>query len=220
MKKEYNLRKKYIKHVGEIPADFEIHHVLPTRLGGTNDIENLKALSKEDHMKAHLELYEKYGDFRDLCAFHMIGYNFSEAHKISCSNGGKIGGKIVKEKGIGIFRSDVERKEWASMGGKISGKIQAERGLGFHQYKTNPELHKKWASKGGKASGQFQNKDFQSEMGKRGGAKNKGFIYINDGVKTKKYTAKMQREQSIENFLLNNPQYKRGRGTFHIKNKI
>jgi hypothetical protein len=126
------------------------------------------------------------------------------------SKAGKVGGNIVKSKKIGIFRSEDDRKEWASMGGKVGGKLQAELGLGFHQYKNNPELHKEWASMGGKSSGQFQNKTFQSEMGKRGGVKNKGFVWINDGVKSYKYTRKQQELVSIEQFLKENKQYKRG----------
>lgn len=127
------------------------------------------------------------------------------------SKAGKVGGSIVRDKQIGIFRSEEERKEWASIGGKVGGKVQAELGLGFHQYKNNPELHKEWASKGGKSSGQFQNKTFQSEMGKRGGIKNKGFVWINDGTKSYKYTKKQQDQVSVEQFLLENTQFAKGR---------
>lgn len=126
------------------------------------------------------------------------------------SRAGKIGGAIVKATKTGIFRSEEDRRKWASMGGKIGGKKQAVEGLGFHQYKTNSELHKKWASKGGKASGQFQNKEFQSEMGKRGGVKNKGFVWLTNGTKTIKYTRKMQKQKSIEDFCEEN-NFRRGR---------
>lgn len=205
------LREKYEKHYGIVLDDMEIHHIIPRHAGGTDDIENLIALRKDDHALAHLKRYEETGDFRDLCAYHMIGYNFSEAHFVSSSNGGKLGGRKVYEQRAGIFRSEEERKIWASMGGKVGGKVQAEQGLGFHKYKTDPELHKSWSSKGGKTSGQFQNKEFQSEMGKRGGVKNKGFIWLNDGKKTIKYTMKQQKTKSIDDFILENPQYRLGR---------
>lgn len=126
------------------------------------------------------------------------------------SKAGKVGGCIVRDRKIGIFRSEEEKKIWCSMGGKVGGKIQAELGLGFHQYKNNPELHKKWSSMGGKASGMFQDKKFQSEMGKRGGIKNKGFIWINDGNKSFKYTKRQQEIISIDQFLLENKKFKRG----------
>lgn len=103
------------------------------------------------------------------------------------------------------------RNDICSLAGKIGGKVQSELGLGFHQYKNNPELHKKWCSMGGLSSGQFQNKNFQSEMGKRGGVKNKGFVWINDGLVSIKYTKKMQNEKNIEEFLNENVQYKIGR---------
>jgi general stress protein YciG len=127
------------------------------------------------------------------------------------SKAGKVGGSIVRDKQLGIFRSEEERRKWASIGGKVGGKVQTDLGLGFHQYKNNPELHKEWASKGGKTSGQFQNKTFQSEMGKRGGIKNKGFVWINDGIKSYKYTKKQQDQISVEQFLLENTQFAKGR---------
>ena len=203
-------RRLYKQHHGQIIDEHEVHHILPTFAGGTNKIENLVALSKEEHRQAHLDRYEKHGDFRDLCAYHMIGYNFTEAHKISSSEGGKIGGAKVKAMGVGLFRSEEDRRLWASMGGKVGGKVQAELGLGFHQYKNNPELHKKWSSMGGKASGVFQNSKMQADFGRRGGVKNKGcFGYTDSEGKHKKYTVKQQEQQCFEEFLLTTG-FKRG----------
>lgn len=206
-----NLREKYEKHHNVVLGDMEIHHIIPKHAGGTDDIENLVALYKDEHAQTHLKRYEETGDFRDLCAYYMIGYNFTKAHSVSSSEGGKIGGNKVYKNKTGIFRNEEERRTWASMGGKVGGKIQAERGIGFHKYKSDPELHKLWASKGGKSSGKFQDKDFQSTMGKRGGLKNKGFVWINDGVKSYKYTAKQQNEKSLEEFLKENVSFKKGR---------
>lgn len=64
---------------------------------------------------------------------------------------------------------------------------------------------------GGKASGKFKDKIFQSEMGKRGEAKNKGFIWINDEKKAFKYTMKMQQNMPIEDYLSLNINIKKGR---------
>jgi general stress protein YciG len=207
-----NIRKKYEYYHGiKLDENIEVHHILPKHSGGTDDIENLVAISKDEHADIHLQRYKETGNFRDLCAYYMIGYNFSEAHKISSSEGGKIGGKKVYESKVGIFRNEEDRKLWASIGGKIGGKVQAELGLGFHKYKSDPELHKSWSSKGGKKSGMFQNKEFQSEMGKRGGVKNKGFVWINDGTRSFKYTAKQQAILSLNIYLQQNPTLKRGR---------
>lgn len=133
------------------------------------------------------------------------------------SKAGKVGGSLVRDKKIGIFRSNEERKIWASEGGKIGGKKQADLGLGFHVYKSNPDLHKIWASKGGTTSAQFKKKEFQSEMGKRGGVKNKGFVWINDGKNSFKYTKKQQLQIPLDIFLKDNKQFKKGR--INAKNK-
>lgn len=204
-----NYKKLYLKHYGSIPEGYEIHHILPKFSGGDDSLENLIALSKEDHKKAHMERYEKFGDFRDLCAYHMIGYNFSDAHEVSSSFGGKIGGMIAYEAGVGIFRSPEDRKKWASMGGKIGGKKQKEKKLGIHS--VSREQNILWASMGGKASGQFKNKKFQSEMGKRGGVKNKGFKWYTDvNGNNLKYTLSQQKIESFDDFI-KRTNFRRGR---------
>lgn len=204
-----NYKKLYEGYHGPIPEDYEIHHIVPRFAGGTDDISNLIALSREDHKKAHMERYEKFGDFRDLCAYHMIGYNFSEAHKISSSEGGKIGGNKVFDAGVGIFRSEEERRVWASMGGKVGGKTQKQKGLGIHT--PDEKLRLKWASMGGKNSPVFKDPKRQSDFGKRGGVKNKGFRWYTDSSGNhKKYTPTQQVEESFENFITRTD-FKRGR---------
>lgn len=217
-----NYRKKWEQKYGKLEEGFHLHHIIPKHAGGTDDLGNLIPVTKEEHQKLHLERYEKYGDFRDLCAYYVIGSEFEKCRKEQSSAGGKIGGKFVYDNKLGLFKDSITeemRKKWCSEGGKIGGKKQAELGLGFHQYKHNPKLHKSWASKGGLASGTFKNKEFQSEMGKRGGVKNKGFIWINDGENSYKYTKKQQQEKSIEEFLKENTHMKKGRGRMHIKMK-
>ena len=54
-------------------------------------------------------------------------------------------------------------------------------------------------------------KEKQAERGSKGGPKNKGFIWYTDGANNFKYTMKMQQIKTIENFFLENQQYKRGR---------
>ena len=51
----------------------------------------------------------------------------------------------------------------------------------------------------------------QRERGKRGGVKNKGFIWYTDGVNSYKYTKKEQEELSFDQFLQQNKQYRKGR---------
>jgi len=207
-------RKQWEQENGKIEEGYHLHHIIPKYAGGTDDLDNLILVTKEEHQKLHLERYNEFGDFRDLCAYYVIGSEFEKCRKEQCSSAGKIGGKVVYDTKVGLFKESITedmRKKWSSEGGKIGGKKQAELGLGFHQYKNNPELHKSWSSKGGLASGNFKNKEFQSEMGKRGGVKNKGFKWIHDENKSYKYTKKHQEEKSLEDFLEENTHMKKGR---------
>jgi hypothetical protein len=163
---------------------YHIHHIVPRHMGGTDDPDNLTRITIEEHAEAHRILYEEHGKKEDYIAWKGLEHSIDIA-------------ELIQEK--------------CSIGGKKGGTKQAELGLGFHTYKTNPELHKSWASKGGLTSGQFQKKDFQSEMGKRGGPRNKGFVWINDGEKDIKYTTTQQNDVPVDVLLKNNPQYKRGR---------
>lgn len=212
MKKRWRnsgLRKKYEEHYGKIPLGRELHHLLPWYAGGTDDWSNLVALTPEEHMAAHYARWKELGDFRDLCAYYMIGYNFSEAHKISSSEGGKIGGMVVLKKAVGICTNDLKkRSEWAALGGKAGAKIQMNKGLGIHG--ASKEQNKAWASMGGKVGG-FTQSELQKELGRRGGPKNKGFVWVNDGVKTYKYTMKMQNLKSLSIYMGENPNVKKGR---------
>lgn len=201
-----NVRKVYEKHFNvRLPDGIEVHHVLPIRLGGTNDVSNLIALSLEKHKQAHLDLYAKYGDYRDLCAYHLIGGNFSEAQKIAASNGGKAAAKMFKEtgrpQGFQSFDAEFQRK-CASDGGKIGGKKQVELGMGIHAQTKEERLA--FCSMGGKSSVEingWKDSKVQSENGKRGGVKNKGFKWYNDGISMYKYTAKQQEIESFELFI-------------------
>jgi len=48
------------------------HHIIPKHMGGTDDPSNLIELSVEDHAKAHLDLYEKYGNEYDRIAYESL----------------------------------------------------------------------------------------------------------------------------------------------------
>ena len=54
-------------------------------------------------------------------------------------------------------------------------------------------------------------RQLQSDRGKRGGVRNRGFTWTNDGVKSYKYTQKQKSKESVEGFLENNPTYFKGR---------
>lgn len=196
-----SLVKKLINQYGKEDFKYKILHKFPNN---PND-----AIIKEAN---YLKFIKKRNNYLNCC------YSSGIIDLRISSKAGKVGGIIARDRKIGIFTEDTTKKsEWCSKGGLIGGKKQAKLGLGFHQYKNNPELHKIWSSKGGLSSGQFQNKQFQSEMGKRGGPKNKGFVWINDGIKSYKYTKKEQELVSLEQFLIDNIHFKKGR-IVNVKN--
>lgn len=203
-----SLRKKYESVYGKLDKGYEVHHKLPRHAGGTDDIENLIALTREEHKQAHLKRHKEVGGHKDLCSYHMINYNFTEAHRISSSVGGTIGGNKVKEQGNGICDlSNPLRKEWASMGGSAAQATLKERKVGAYY---DPILKLEISSKGGK-NGAFTKPEIQSELGKRGGIKNKGYVWVNDGIKSFKFTKKMQEKETLEDYLLR---------TNHVKGRL
>lgn len=110
------------------------HHIIPKHMGGTNDPENIKSLSIEEHAEAHRLLYEEHGKIEDRLAWMglsgMIGRD-EIIRELMSVNGKKIGNRMLNEK-IGIFRNGITDenfyKEGLSLGGKISGKKHAESG--------------------------------------------------------------------------------------------
>jgi hypothetical protein len=213
MKRTKSARKIYERHhkitLGE---ELEVHHIIPLHAGGTDDHSNLIALTREEHRNEHLKRYLEKQDYRDLCAYHLLGnspFDNREAQKIVCSEGGKVGGEKVKRLGLGICTANENlRSKWASLGGKVGGKVQYENGLGIHA-QTNEE-RAAYASIGGKR-GAFTQPCWQSKFGKRGGVKNKGFVWLTDGSTNIKYTKKQQSDKDIGEFLAENPSFKQGR---------
>lgn len=175
-------------------------------------MSNLECITRDDHAQRHLGRYHLIGDFRDLCAFHLIknGKLNADALFARASAGGKIGGLIVKQLGLGICTTDSDlRAIWAAMGGRISGKKQVEKGLGIHAQTKAERLI--YASMGGKASSAFKDKEAQRRRGSKGGPKNKGFRWYVDGSgHPQKYTPKQQLIEGFDEFI-NRTNFKKGR---------
>jgi hypothetical protein len=131
------------------------------------------------------------------------------------SKAGSVGGRIVKSAGIGIFRDPDERLKWSSMGGKSGARVQMEKKIGIHSQTREERLA--FASAGGK-KGAFTQSRWQSEFGKRGGVKNAGSSFYTDGIATYKYTARMKETMSLEEFLSDKPQFRKGR-TINARNR-
>jgi hypothetical protein len=107
-----------------------------------------------------------------------------EVRRENCSAGGKAGGAMGVKNKSGVHALSAEER---SANGKKGNDKQKELGVGFYSKET------------------------QSELGKRGGPKNKGFLWYNDGAKTYKYTKKQQDQISFDEFLVANPEFSSGR---------
>lgn len=201
-----NTRKIYETYWGvKLPGEIAVHHVLPVRFGGTHDVKNLVSLTREQHAEAHLELYRKFGDKRDLCASYMILGRTEEWKMKASSMGGKasaVAKRLRGEKmGFQLFSAE-KRKTVAAAAGKIGGTVQYELGIGIH---VDEEQRKVWASLGGLKSAEvngFHDSARQSERGKKGGVKNKGSRYYRDDDNNlRRYSAKLQIEETFEDFI-------------------
>jgi hypothetical protein len=113
-----------------------------------------------------------------------------EERKSMCSKAGKIGSKRCMENKSGIFGLTSEQRV---INAKIGNDALREKGLGLFD------------------------RNVQVEMGKRGGPKNKGFIWYTDGVNSFKYTSRMQAELPFDEFLARNKHFRKGRPEYSNK---
>ena len=69
------------------------HHIIPKHAGGTNNDDNLIIVSVEEHFILHYKRWKEFGDFNDLFACRVLGYNKElspeERFLISSSGGRK-----------------------------------------------------------------------------------------------------------------------------------
>ena len=101
----------------------EEHHILPKHAGGGDEPENLIKLSLEDHLKAHLIRYEIWKAPSDQAMVLMRqGYSTKAWTIILKTARGKCLG-IQKQKGLGFWNSE-NQKKISSMGGKKGGRMR------------------------------------------------------------------------------------------------
>lgn len=121
---------------------------------------------------------------RSVCSKENQRNRNPEERRRMCAMGGKIGSRVGMERKSGIFGLTDEQR---SANGKKGNATQKEKGVAFYNSET------------------------QSELGRRGGPKNKGFVWLTDGVIDLKYTTKMQQEMPVDNFLRANDGFRLGR---------
>jgi len=163
-----NYRKLYEKyHNCCLLSGIDIHHIDGNH--DNNSIENLKAVSLEEHYNIHKSQNEFY-------AAYLIGKRMKikpSDWKIMAQINGSKSGKSNYDKGIGLkgwidSLSREEFKKHCSESGKLGGLKSLENSLGFHS--ADREQKKEWASKAGKASPGFK-LGHASQAGKVGGKK-------------------------------------------------
>lgn len=200
-----NTRKLYedFHQVCVLPV-FEIHHVLPVRLGGTHDVSNLIPVTRDEHVQAHFDLWVEYGDPRDLCAAYMISGRNKEAHLVACAMGGTA--SQIKKRATGMLNGfqqfdKKKRIRVASNAGKIGGAAQVLKRLGIHV--DDAAQRSAWARMGAEAvKKQFSQPEVQASRGRRGGLKNKGAKWYRDAQgQAQAYTATMQLVEPFDVFL-------------------
>ena len=99
------------------------------------------------------------------------------------------------------------------MGGKAGSRVGMERksgifGLTAEQRTANGKKGSAIAKENGSS---FYNREMQIEWGRRGGPKNKGFVWLTNGAIDLKYTTKMQQEMPVDDFLRANEEFRLGR---------
>lgn len=123
-------------------------------MGGSDDPSNLIELTRGEHARAHMKLYEQFGKKEDLGAYYLLTGQTDMAAKISSSLGGTVqgninaknghmkkiqklsdpiaagkkGGAATIASGKGSFGNPIERLKSASKGGTTQGKRNAESG--------------------------------------------------------------------------------------------
>lgn len=201
-----NTRKLYEDHHGiKLPKTLAVHHILPPRLGGSHDISNLVALTRDEHIAAHLKLYEEHGDVRDLCASYMLRGLSHEARKVAAAAGGRAGHVAMKARGQkNGFQLQPKKRmiEIAKAAGAIGGRVQRDLKLGIHG--LSPEDALEVCRLGGLAScavNGWRDSAVQAENGKRGGVKNAGYKWYHDGTTEFKYTAAQQAVEPFDAFI-------------------
>jgi hypothetical protein len=110
-----------------------------------------------------------------------------------------------------LIIGDITRahQEISSLGGSIAGRNQVRTNKGIHT--LDKELRREWVRLGAYASNNFSDVAEQRARGSRGGPKNKGFVWLNDGVNETKYTLAQQESCSVEELMLLNSSLRQGR---------
>ena len=128
------------------------HHIIPKHMGGTDDEDNIVYLTPEQHAMAHLELYEKYGNYSDAQAFNTLSSQWLDGRSI---DGYKQSSEHIKKR-ISAIDYDI-------VSAKLKGRPSPTKGMKF-EYRPKPKISE--AQKGVPKSVETKKKISQSLSGK------------------------------------------------------
>lgn len=138
------------------------HHIIPRYMGGSDEPDNIVELTVEEHSKAHLELYEKYGNKEDLCAHYMLSGRIEEFRSIYSSLGAVASQKKRRERGFNSVWEELPKEQQE----RLKELIKNE-GMKFWENIT-PEQHAAFCKKR-KDHSVTLTKEYVRERGRKGG---------------------------------------------------
>lgn len=204
-----NSRKQNV-HLYEKFSGLHKHHIIPRHANGNDDPDNFTYLTVREHIIAHFLLWKLYREPNDLRAMHMLGACLTPEQR-------KITGEWCRDNKIG-FHSDIytheERMEWKNRGRETQ---KNNNDTNSFYYWSTEEGRKKRSSIGGKAGAKSQIDkrglpafhSLDPEERKRAARRANSFTPkkpVTDGIITKK----LHTDQDVQNFLLENPKWRRG----------
>ena len=99
------------------------HHILPKHAGGSSDGETV-VLNTVEHSIVHYLRYLKYGQTKDLTAYHMLSGNFESLSQYA----GRQAAKVCRKNKKNSFFDPILHKKAASKGGKVTGAKNVKSG--------------------------------------------------------------------------------------------
>ena len=104
------------------------HHIIPKYMGGDDSDENIIYLTPEEHAKAHLKLYEKYGNYEDAQAYNSLKRYWLEGRKLN----------VYKQSAEHIEKR-ISKINYSEVSKKLKGRVSPTKGMKF-EYKPRPKL--------------------------------------------------------------------------------
>lgn len=180
------------------------HHIIPKHMGGTDEVDNLTYLSVREHIAAHFLLWKIHNTPNDLRSMNMLGAKLTSKQR-------HIVGKFCHQQKLGVHGV---HKEQHQLWGRQSYQKALENGGNSFTYWASPEGRSHRASIAGTASyNSGNNEKFaywaspegRVERAKLGGAVS-GKKPVTNGIRT----IKLKTDADREDFLQNNPGWRRG----------